>query len=249
MDTYMIGWDPSVPGEYSAEDIASMLGGLEFGDLGWLVQNDPGIQSGDNFNVILPDGRIAMKGFFTTSPDTNGETGIRPEWILVPGKADMPETDFRPGNGSAVLMTREQRTITDFAWERFLRETTPSDDGVSSARNHRPQAGIEDAMSLAAETLYDRRDPDGRPSALRSIRLAGAADSESEAIVGILQGCLGDGVTAGFLRDKGFSEDIVDTLLTLRKGDDETLDEYTERVSASGDGTACRVLERILALE
>ena len=100
-------------------------------------------------------------------------------------------------------------------WSSYIDRFVNSDYGNPLLdRNYRPEAGIDDAVMLACEALYDRKGRDGRPAILEALRRGLEAEDEENAICGFLGGLMVDtGWEAGDLRQKGFSEAVVDALI------------------------------------
>ena len=100
-------------------------------------------------------------------------------------------------------------------WDRFLEEHDNGDyDGILADRNRRPEAGIDDAVALASEVLYDREDINGEPLILKSLRSGLSGTTIEEKIRGFLLDVMSDPEwDAGALREKGFSETVIESLL------------------------------------
>ena len=85
---------------------------------------------------------------------------------------------------------------------------------ILADRNRRPDAGIDDAVALASEVLYDREDSNGEPLILKSLHSGLSGTTSDEKIRGVLLYVMSDPEwDAGSLREKGFSETVVESLL------------------------------------
>ena len=76
-------------------------------------------------------------------------------------------------------------------------------------------AGIDEAVALAAEALFDKKDQDGTPLILQSVSAGLAGRTEEEKVTGFLSPVIrNSGWTAGDIREKGFSEEIIDSIMS-----------------------------------
>ena len=82
-------------------------------------------------------------------------------------------------------------------------------------RDNRPDAGIDEAVALASEALFDKKAPDGTPLILHSLSAGLAGRTEEEIIRGFLLPVIKEKEwSVGEIREKGFSESIVDSLMS-----------------------------------
>lgn len=90
---------------------------------------------------------------------------------------------------------------------------------------------IEKAISVALEAHSGQKDKAGAPYILHCLRVMLKGKTESEMITGVLHDTIEDTkVTAGYLREKGFSDEIVEAVVCLTKTGNEKGDEYINRV-------------------
>ena len=234
MKTFILKWDPD-SSAYSLTDFQKDFPNLEYGVFRWTVEEPEGIRSGDNF-YLVKTGRgncgIVMKGFFVSDPysaerngDNNKVVDLRPTYMFHPDnpKGLLTLDDLRaviPGfpwedNTSGLELSSRQNDIMDFMWCRFLEGFDNSDyDGILADRNRRPIAGIDDAVSIASEVLYDHEDITGEPLILQSLRLGLSGDTPEDKIRGFLRNVIDfPDWGAGSLRERGFSEAVIDGLV------------------------------------
>lgn len=237
MKTFILEWNPAIS-NYKDEDFKEDIGFLEFGDFNWSVREHESARSGDNFYLVrcgeAPTG-IVMKGFFTSAPyrgrDWSGKgrevyyMDMRPTFMVCPDhprgilstlvlEEAMPGFEWNGGH-SGRLLPEAYRTILDGLWDSYEARFRPRDlDGRRADRSARPRAGIDEAVALATEALFDRKASDGTPLILRSVSAGIAGGTEEEKIAGFLSPVIQDTEwTAGKIREKGFPEEIIDSLL------------------------------------
>ena len=173
-----------------------------------------------------------MKGFFISDPfpvrnggDSSTKVNLRPTYMFHPDspkgilrldelRASIPDFPWEEGI-SGRRLSGHQTEILGLMWDRFLEEHDNGDyDGILADRNSRPDAGIDDAVALASEVLYDREDINGEPLILKSLRSGLSGTTIEEKIRGFLLDVMSDPEwDAGALREKGFSETVVESLL------------------------------------
>ena len=126
----------------------------------------------------------------------------------------MPEFEWNGGHSGRQL-PEAYREILDGLWGNYeSRFRAWALDGRRADRSSRPKAGIDEAVALAAEALFDKKDQDGTPLIIRSVSAGLAGQTEEEKVTGFLSPVLTNtGWTAGDLREKGFSEMIIDSLV------------------------------------
>ena len=106
-----------------------------------------------------------------------------------------------------------------------------------------PVAGIDDAVEVASDAHYDMKDLDGNPAILHPLTVGLTGKTEKEKICGFLHDVIEDSEDwhPGALREKGFTEDVVDTLLLLTHEKDVPYLDYIKAILDSGDKTALAV--------
>ena len=150
-----------------------------------------------------------LRPTFMVSPD-------HPKGILSTGVLEKAMPDFEWNGGhSGRQLPEAYREILDGLWGGYESRFRPRDlDGELADRLGRPEAGIDEAIALASEALFDRKDKDGKPAILHSLAAGLAGRTDEERICGFLHDVMVDtGWTAGDIREKGFPERIVNTLV------------------------------------
>ncbi len=246
MKTFILEWNPAIS-NYKDEYFKADIGCLEFGDFKWSVWEHDKARSGDNFYLIRcgegPTG-IVMKGFFTSEPyrgrDWSGKRrevyymNLRPTFMVCPDHPKgilstgllekvMPGFKWNGGHSGREL-PETYRRILDELWIDYESDFRARDfDGVLADRSGRPEAGIDEAIALASEALFDRKDKDGAPLVLQAVSSGLAGTTEKDKICGFLFPVTRHTTwTPGEIRDKGFSEEIIDSLV-YRIPSDESL--------------------------
>ena len=236
MKTFILEWNPAIS-NYKDEYFKADIGCLEFGDFYWSVWEHDKARSGDNFYLIrcgeAPTG-IVMRGFFTSAPyrgqDWSGRgrevyyMNLRPTFMVCPDhpkgilstgllEKAMPDFEWNGGHSGREL-PGTYRKILDELWNDYESRFRVRDfDGVLADRSGRPEAGIDEAVALASEALFEKKDPSGSPLVLQAISFGLAGMTEKDKICGFLSPVIRDTAwTAGEIRDKGFSEEIIDSL-------------------------------------
>jgi (p)ppGpp synthase/HD superfamily hydrolase len=93
---------------------------------------------------------------------------------------------------------------------------------------------LADAIALAASVHRDQVDKAGEPYILHPLRVMLRLSNETERLVGVLHDVLEDGnVTAAELRANGYAEDVVAAVDALTKRDEESYEEFIERVAGN----------------
>lgn len=236
MNTFILQWRPSIS-SYKIEDFTEDLHFLEFGEFNWSVFEWEKAHSGDNFYMVkCGEGTkgIVMKGFFTSEPyeadDWSGRDrqvhymDMRPTYMFHPDRCPLigtrqleqliPRIQWDGGH-SGRLLDNEYAMKLDSIFENYLSTLDGNIfDQVRADRNLIPEAGIDDAVSIVSEALYSTKDSNGKPAILKALTDGLAGRSDEEKIVGFLRPVLKDpDYSAGGLRQRGFSERIVDLLL------------------------------------
>lgn len=266
MKTFILEWNPEIS-SYRIEDFENDLHYIEYGEFNWSVWDWRSARSGDNFYMIRCSGErngIVMKGFFTSDPyeadDWSGKgrevhyMDFRPVVMVHPEtgrmlgvealEAAMPDFLWNGGHSGREL-PEGYVGILNGMWDEYLAAGPVGVNGDSSAVNDTPAAGIDDAVSAAAEYLFDRKDGLGNPLVLHSLAVGLRGKTDDDMVCGFLHSVMQEGgVTAGELRERGFSERIVDALMVLRPEEDESVYDFVRRVAASGDSLALSVIRR-----
>lgn len=234
MRTFILKWDPD-HSPYGLVDFQRDFPKLEYGLFSWKLEEYEGLRSGDNF-FLVKTGKgncgVVMKGFFISDPfpvrnggDSSTKVNLRPTYMFHPDspkgilrldelRTSIPDFPWEEGI-SGRRLSGHQTEILGLMWDRFLEEHDNGDyDGILADRNRRPDAGIDDAVALASEVLYDREDINGEPLILKSLRSGLSGTTIEEKIRGFLLDVMSDPEwDAGALREKGFSETVVESLL------------------------------------
>ena len=267
MKTFILEWRPSIS-SYKMEDFEQDFHFLEYGEFNWSVWDWENARNGDNFYMVkCGEGRtgIVMKGFFTSDPyeadDWSGKNrqvhymDFRPTFMIHPNHPKgilttqelekvIPEFEWNGGHSGRELPEKFAAKL-DALWNeyvgRFCREEA---NGESLEFNFIPEATVDDAIKQASYTLYDKKDIFGNQMILHSLKVGLAGSSDEEKICGFLYHILEvdtDAVSVGYLREEGFSEKTIDSLLLLSNpsGDDE--EEHIRNIVESGDKTAIAV--------
>lgn len=234
MRTFILKWDPD-HSPYGLVDFQRDFPKLEYGLFSWKLEEYEGLRSGDNF-FLVKTGKancgVVMKGFFISDPfpvkiggDSSTKVNLRPTYMFHPDspkgilrldelRASIPDFPWEEGI-SGRRLSGHQTEILGLMWDRFLEEHDNGDyDGILADRNRRPEAGIDDAVALASEVLYDREDINGEPLILKSLRSGLSGSTTEDKIRGFLHDVIcSPEWGAGHLRERGFSETIIDGLV------------------------------------
>ena len=90
---------------------------------------------------------------------------------------------------------------------------------------------IEDAVILATEAHRGQVDRAGQPYILHPLRLMCGVNSETERIIAVLHDVIEDtDYTLDDLRQRGYSEEIVEAVDCLSRRDDETYEQFIQRI-------------------
>ncbi len=266
MKTYILTWNPDLPDSFQIGDFQDEIYNIEFGDFAWPIFDILEAHNGDNF-YLIKCGKgttgIVMKGFFTSEfrkipingDITNWEAFInmRPTFAILPEhpkgiisietlEKKMPDFQWN-GGPSGRELPHLYTTILNEMWEEFEANFTPEDfDNEQVCKNLRPCATIDDAIAIALDAHQDQKDLDGKPVILHPLTVGLSGSNEEEIICGILHDVLEDSDwTPGRIREKGFSEHIVDTLLLLCHDKSVPYMDYVEAIVHSGNKTAIAV--------
>lgn len=264
MKTFILKWRPLIS-SYKMEQFEEDMHYLEYGEFNWSVHEWEKARSGDNFYMVkVGEGStgIVMKGFFTSAPyeaaDWSGKRrqvhymDFRPTFYIHPDKCRMmtteelseliPEFEWDRGH-SGMELPQELASKLDTIWEEYIGSLDDKMwDTESASRNLIPEAGIDDALKIASEAHYDAKDLDGRPVILHPLSVGLSGSNEEEMVCGFLHDVLEDSdYSAGDLREHGFSEHIVDTLMLLCHDKSFPYLDYVRNIVESGNRTALAV--------
>lgn len=90
---------------------------------------------------------------------------------------------------------------------------------------------IEDAIRLALDKHHGQVDKGGAPYIMHPLRVMSYMETETEQIVAVLHDVVEDSdVTLDDLRRMGFSEEIVEAVDHLSRRDDETYEQFIQRI-------------------
>ena len=93
---------------------------------------------------------------------------------------------------------------------------------------------LEDAISLATEAHNGQKDKNGAPYILHPLRVMARVQSDTEKIAAVLHDTIEDtDYTIEKLREKGYSEQVLETVDCLTKRDNEDYDEYLKRCKSN----------------
>lgn len=266
MNTFILEWRPSIS-SYKMEDFENDINYIDYGEFNWSVHDWREARSGDNFYLVkCGDGKtgIVMKGFFISDPyeadDWSGKKrqvhymDMRPTFMVHPQSPygilscevlsdAMPDFQWDGGHSGRKLPEYHVPTL-DRMWSGYISgiEGKDSSEGLLLARLTRPEAGIDDAISVAARAHCEDKDLDGRPAILHPLRVGMAGSNDMEMICGFLHDVMEDtDWTAGALREEGFNEDVIDTLVLLTHDKEVPYLEYVRSIVESGNRTALSV--------
>lgn len=90
---------------------------------------------------------------------------------------------------------------------------------------------LNDAITFATQAHKDQTDKNGDPYILHPLRVMGRVQSDAEKIVAVLHDIVEDTpCTFQDLRDKGYSEQVIEAIDCLTKrGEEESYDDFIER--------------------
>ena len=266
MKTFILEWRPSIS-SYKMEDFENDMNYLEYGEFNWSVWDWQHARSGDNFYLVkCGEGKtgIVMKGFFTSKPyeadDWSGRNrnvhymDLRPTFMVHPRTLHgilsceelneaMPEFQWDGGH-SGRLLPNDYVPILNRMWDDYVSSLESADkgEGLLYSKNCRPMAGIDDAISLATRAHRDATDLDGLPVILHPLHVGLAGSNDSEMICGFLHDVMEDtDWSAGAIREEGFSEEVIDTLMLLTHDKTVPYLDYIRAIANSGNRTALAV--------
>lgn len=267
MKTFILEWRPSIS-SYKMEDFEQDFHFLEYGEFNWSVWDWENARNGDNFYMVkCGEGRtgIVMKGFFTSDPyeadDWSGKNrqvhymDYRPTFMIHPNhpkgmlttqklEKTIPEFEWNGGHSGRELPDELVGKL-DALWEEYIGQFKAEEaDGETLEFNFIPEATVDDAIKQASYALYDKKDLFGNQMILHSLKVGLNGSNDDEKICGFLGKVLESGedeFSAGSLREEGFSERTVDTLLLLSNPSEDDEEEHIRNIVASGNKTAIAV--------
>ena len=234
MRTFILEWNPN-HSSVTEEDFLGAIPCLEWGTFWKGFREKPKARSGDNFFLLRTgtntDGIVAS-GFFLSDPYITNSKGysfridLRPtfmvSWENPKGLFSLDELKRYigaspwDGTGNCTELPEHDSQLLYTLWEKYTSRFSEDDfeEDNTVARSSRPSAGIDDAILIAAEALYDIKSNDGRPAILQALKKGFAGGNDDEMISGILSEVFAfSELTAGKIREKGFSEAIIDMAL------------------------------------
>lgn len=258
----MIAWDPTAS-EFTDEWFTAAMRSLEWGDLYFDFPVRPEAESGDNFYLVRTGTQrngIVAKGFFLSDPYLKSREaphtyrmGIRPtlmvQWCHEKGILELdgirnaiPEFPD-PKDSPCQEIPAEGVKKLSALWSYYLSRFDEEDYlDCLLERSERPVAGIDEAVSVASEGLFDKVDIDDRPLILNPLAVGLAGRTDDEKICGFLHLVMDSAPwNAGRLRDAGFQEKIVDALCLLCGPKPPDYERYIKRIASSGNPLAINV--------
>ncbi|MBQ9310135.1 MAG: hypothetical protein IJ222_04645 [Bacteroidales bacterium] len=262
MKTFILEWNP-VFSPMTEDDYLRAMLCLEWGEFRRGFKEKPTARSGDNFFLLRTgtdtDGLIA-KGFFLSDPykTTKNEEPFRMDlrptfmvsWENSKGILSIDELratieDFPWGeSGNCEELQEKDARRLSALWNDYIGRFTEEDfdKGLTVERSGRPKAGIDEAIALASEAHLEQKDLDGNPVILHPLTVGLSGRNEAEKICGFLHDVIEDTEwTAGEIREKGFSEEIIDTLVLLTHEVGIPYMDYVKKIMDSGNQTAIHV--------
>lgn len=98
------------------------------------------------------------------------------------------------------------------------------------------------AIALAAKAHQGQFDKAGAPYILHPLRLMFRLQDTNARIVAVLHDVVEDtDITLGDLRERGFSEEVINAVDALTRRNDETYEEFTERVAPNPLARAVKI--------
>ncbi len=96
---------------------------------------------------------------------------------------------------------------------------------------------LEKALAIATEAHKGQRDKGGADYIGHPKRVAVRCESDEERIVALLHDTIEDTyVTADYLRENGFPEEIVEAVLSVTRNEEETYEEFVKRAKQNPIG-------------
>lgn len=99
---------------------------------------------------------------------------------------------------------------------------------------------LSKAIEIAARAHAGQRDKGGEPYILHPLRVMFSMESETERICAVLHDVIEDAdITLDYLRQEGFTEQVLNVLSLLTKREEESYDDFISRILV--DATTSRV--------
>lgn len=99
---------------------------------------------------------------------------------------------------------------------------------------------LSKAIEIAARAHAGQRDKGGEPYILHPLRVMFSMESETERICAVLHDVIEDAdITLDYLRQEGFTEQVLNVLSLLTRREEESYDDFISRILV--DATTSRV--------
>ncbi|MBO6253116.1 MAG: hypothetical protein ILA03_00040 [Bacteroidaceae bacterium] len=264
MKTFILMWRPSIS-SYKMEDLEHEL--REYPDVwyNWSVWEHEKAHEEDRFFMVrVGEGKtgVVMSGYFSSDPyedeDWSGKgrqtfyMDMQPDYIFHPENTDILTTeqltaaipDFNwTGGHSGRMLTDEQAEQLEDLWEDFLSKQAENvyDENELKARRQGPLT-IEEAIRIANEAHFGKKDLDGNPVILHPLIVGLKGRTRDEMIVGFLHDVVEDTrETFTSLLMKGVDRPIVEALKLLTHENGTDYYDYIQRIIDSGNSIAIHV--------
>lgn len=100
------------------------------------------------------------------------------------------------------------------------------------------------ALKIAIQTHKEQKDKSGREYIMHPIRVAERCKDPRAKIVALLHDTIEDtGVTAEYLRNEGFTDEIVNGVLSVTKREGETYDDIVRRAAENALGREVKIAD------
>jgi (p)ppGpp synthase/HD superfamily hydrolase len=119
---------------------------------------------------------------------------------------------------------------------------------MTGVKQRHPLTVLERALALAVAAHAGHRNALGGPSVLHPLRVMFRVSGEAERTVALLHDTVenaADMVTIESLRRDGFPEEIVDAVDRLTRREDETYDQFVERIMPSELATRVKLADLV----
>lgn len=103
---------------------------------------------------------------------------------------------------------------------------------------------LQKARAIAEEAHRGQVDKGGKPYVQHPVRVAEACRTPEAKIAALLHDTIEDGgVTAGYLREQGFPDSIVEAVVALTRQEGEDYEDYVRRVAANPIGREVKLAD------
>lgn len=236
--------------------------GNDYMDFNWSVWDYDKIHKDDEFywvKVGLGQTGIVGHGTITSDPyegeDWSGKgrktfyVNFEPDILINPDALALLTcrelsdaiTDFEWDKGhSGLVLNDQQAEKLGCVWaaylelhkKKFLREALKANDIIYI------EHGLEDiAFEIATRAHYGQKDKAGKDYIEHPKRVAAKCDNPQERIVALLHDTIEDSdVTPEFLAETGFTEEIIEAILSVTKRVGESYDEFVRRAAQNPIG-------------